>query len=463
MRSRRSGSWFSAFVILLLVGGLLGCSHGGKHHAASAGNGDDSGAGDDDSGPDSDDDTGASPCDSSRRPIVFVHGFIDSGGTFALPAMRFASNGYCPERIFTFDWNSLSFNQAPQRAALGALIDAVLSATGASQVDLIGHSAGGELCASYLNEPGHAAKVAHYAHLASFGVTSPPGGVPTMDLSSPDDPIAGPSDIAGATNVKVPGADHLQVVTSAESFGHLYSFFNDAEPATLEIVPEEDILLWGRVVSLGENVPGSGYQVRVFEVDPTTGDRLAAQPVAEFTADIGGYFGPFAGKPDTYYEYWCIPTDPNLIPVHYYREPVPRTNGLVYLRTFPGPGSLVGTLLRTIDYADDHAVVVNFTADQSAVVGRDSLIADGFDLTASGLAEPQHSTIAVFLFDANKNGQTDAVPAGGLFGTMPFLAGFDDLIPSEPPRAVSLSFNGRSMSVPNLKSRSEGVPIAVFD
>ena len=450
--------------VLLGVALSVACASGeddDDNDASDDDSGDDD-SGDDDSG-DDDDYTGAPPCDASLRPIIFVHGFIDSGGTFAVPAMRFASNGYCPERIFTFDWNSLSFNQGPQRDALDQLIDAVFSATGATQVDLIGHSAGGQLCAGYLNEPGHAAKVAHYAHLASFGVQSPPGGVPTLDLSSYDDPVAGSSDIDGATNVKVPGADHLQVVTSAESFGHLYRFFNDTEPATLEIVPEDDIRLWGRVVSLGENAPGAGHQVRVFEVDPMTGDRLAPEPVAEFTADAGGYFGPFAGTPGTYYEYWCIPTDPDLIPVHYYREPAPRTSGLIYLRTFPGPGSLVGTLLRTIDYADDHAVLVSFTADQSVIAGRDTLTADGFDLATPDLAAPENSTIAVFLFDANKNGQTDAIPAGGLFGTLPFLAGFDDFIPSAPRRAVPLSFNGRSMGVPNLKSRSEGVAIAVFD
>jgi pimeloyl-ACP methyl ester carboxylesterase len=416
---------------------------------------------DDDSG---DDDTGPPPCDGALRPIVFVHGFIDSGGTFALPAMRFASNGYCADRIFTFDWNTLGSGYDLHRQALTAFVDMVLQITGATQVDLIGHSAGSGLCVSWINEGANAAKVAHYAHLAGFAADGPPGGVPTLTLSSADDPVAGPSDIPGATNVKLVGTDHLQVVTSAESFHELFRFFQDGrEPETTNVAPEEAITLAGRVVALGENTPGAGYAVDVYEVDGSTGARLTGTPAATFTADAAGYFGPFTATPGAYYEYHCVPNDPDLIPVHYYREPSPRTSLLVYIRTFPGAGSLVGLLLRTIEYADDHAVLVAFTADQSVITGRDALTVDGFDLATPEIADAADSTIAIFFFDADGDGVTDATPVGGLFGSFPFLAGFDEYIASAPTRTIPLTFNGHSMGVPNLRSRTDGVAIAVFD
>ena len=98
---------------------------------------------------------------------MFLHGFLGSGDTWTNHAMRLSSNGYCDEHIVAFDWNTL--DQAESAGAdrvveLDARINQVLSLTGASQVDLVGHSAGGGLSYSYLEDADRAAKVAHYVH-----------------------------------------------------------------------------------------------------------------------------------------------------------------------------------------------------------------------------------------------------------------------------------------------------------
>ena len=93
-------------------------------------------------------------CDKTQRPIVFVHGTYAAGDDIANIALLFASNGYCPERFVSIDYNSLiavggglsggAFT-GPTNAAtpvIDAAIDAVLAATGASQVDIMGHSQG---------------------------------------------------------------------------------------------------------------------------------------------------------------------------------------------------------------------------------------------------------------------------------------------------------------------------------
>ncbi|MFN5135810.1 MAG: esterase/lipase family protein, partial [Chitinophagaceae bacterium] len=50
-------------------------------------------------------------CDASKRPIVFVHGFLGSGDNWATQMQRFSSNGYCNQRMFVFDWNSIARNK----------------------------------------------------------------------------------------------------------------------------------------------------------------------------------------------------------------------------------------------------------------------------------------------------------------------------------------------------------------
>ncbi|MCZ7585182.1 MAG: alpha/beta fold hydrolase [Deltaproteobacteria bacterium] len=125
---------------------------------------DDTGFSDDDADDDADDDEVS--CDGTVPPIVFAHGFLEVGDAFAAQTMRFASNGYCRDRIYAFDWNTLYGSGTKE--ALAAFVDAVLAETGAAAVDLIGHSAGGGLSLSYLRDEASAGKVAHYAHVASF-------------------------------------------------------------------------------------------------------------------------------------------------------------------------------------------------------------------------------------------------------------------------------------------------------
>ena len=420
---------------------------------------------DDDDNDDNDDNDDDQPaCDETLLPILYVHGMIDSGGVFSLPAMRFASNGYCKDRIFAFDWNTVSLNRDAELQKLVLFADQVLSQTGAAQLDLIGHSAGGSLTYDYLADSADSSgKVAHYVSLAASDQTGPPQGVPTLTISSPYDAIAGVTDMPGATNETLAEKDHVQVVTSAESFDLMYRFINDQPPQTLEIVPQPTIELSGRVVSLGENFPGAGFGVEVFAFDPTSGQRLSQTPVASLTANAQGYFGPVIGDNETYYEFVSTPTDQSEVPIHYYRSPQPRSNDLIYLRSFPGPGSTVGLLIASIPLGDNHTVLVSFTPNQAVVAGRDQLFVDGYEMSTEQMAAAQYSTIAIFFFDKNDNGVSDATKFGGIWGSFPFLQGFDHFIATEPARGISLELNGRTMVVPNLKSESEGVAIPMME
>jgi triacylglycerol esterase/lipase EstA (alpha/beta hydrolase family) len=106
------------------------------------------------------------PSADHPRPVVLVHGtFENSVDNWAVLAPYLVSKGYC---VFALDYGQLA--GAPtginglgpvDRSAqqLGDFVDKVLSATGASKVDIVGHSQGGMMPRYYLKFLGGADKV----------------------------------------------------------------------------------------------------------------------------------------------------------------------------------------------------------------------------------------------------------------------------------------------------------------
>ena len=154
-------------------------------------------------------------CDRSKRPIVFVHGTVANGESFAHPAQLLASNGYCPDRIRAVEYNSLimtaptSGNGLPSRGTMRAppraprppstsrprtgvraprstqAIAELRAETGFDKVDIMGHSQGGYHASRYVRE--HADAISHYVNFAGGNLASNPGDVPTLCLSSTGD------------------------------------------------------------------------------------------------------------------------------------------------------------------------------------------------------------------------------------------------------------------------------------
>lgn len=404
-------------------------------------------------------------CDASRRPIVFAHGFLASGDTFANHAMRFGANGYCLDRIVAFDWNTLDQDN-DNAGDLDVFIDLVLAETGADQVDLAGHSAGGNLGYTYLSTPERAAKVAHYAHIGSQGQdgpAGPDGEVPTLNLWSDGDTIIDTKgDIEGATNVMLSGADHYAVATNAASFDALYRFFQgDQAPTTTDIAPRETRTLYGKVLSLGENLVGAGTTVDIHACDPETGFRQSETPDASLITDAGGHWGPFEAAEATPYEFHVYSDDTEDRPVHYYFEPFERSNSLVYLRTLPGPGSLAGELMSSLPQPDTASTVVVFSASHAMLEGVDSLTFGETELLTTESATADDTLLALFLFDANENGESDWSPAV-TFGFIPFLNGTDVHIPAGEAESVAFTFNGRVIKTRNWSTGLDGPIIVVF-
>ncbi len=411
------------------------------------------------------DDSVSPVCDPTVTPIVFLHGAFEVGDAFANQSMRFAANGYDLDRIYAFDWNTLGFDSfSDELERLEAFIDRVLAESGACRIDLLGHSMGTGLSFAYLSDPAHAAKVAHYANLAGLSADAPPGGVPTITISSEYDALVGTNEIVGAENVRLSGHDHLEIATSHETFAHLYRFFNDGvEPRTTEMEPTGEVTLSGRMVTLAENQPASFHEMRVYPFDPATGERLQPFPAATFLSDAEGYWGPFEAEPGQHYEFEVINNSPFWRPIHYYREPLPRSCNLVYFRMFPSPLSMPGFALALMPYSDDYTLLATLNMNRATIAGRDTLFVDGYEISAEEICPAEKTALAIFYFDTNSNCRTDGQAAGGVFDVLSFFQGFDLLVHTESPRAIPIAFNGRTMAVRNWKSETEGIAIAVFE
>ncbi|HEY4241048.1 MAG TPA: alpha/beta fold hydrolase [Kofleriaceae bacterium] len=102
------------------------------------------------------------------RPVILLHGYAMNRANFVPLAWRLARAGLGP--IYGFEYWTLGRVAAGARQ-LGWFVDEVRAATGAAQVDLVGHSMGGVVASYYVALAGGDGTA---AHLVTIG--SPLGG-----------------------------------------------------------------------------------------------------------------------------------------------------------------------------------------------------------------------------------------------------------------------------------------------
>ena len=402
-------------------------------------------------------------CDEIKPPIVFVHGFLASGDTWATQIQRFSSNGYCDDRMFVFDWNTIGGKQKPD-SLLDMFVSKVLQRTGAAKIDLVAHSAGGGLCYGYLKDSARSARVAHYIHIGSGKIKQPAGyngNVSTLNIYSTDDLVVkGGADVPGATNLKETGKDHLQVASSEESFAAMYRFLNDnREPAMVTIMTDKspNRLISGRAVILGENGPLVNDSILVYSFNPKTGRRTGREPFKRMVTDSSGYWPAFEVGKKTFLEFEVQPRQARVI--SYYIEPTHRKNAHIYLRCLPSSGML-GGMLRALPEDDKQSAIVIFSANNAVVSGRDQLSIDSISLSTDTLTPASKTIIATFLYDDG-----DGISSGKVmksFGPGIFLNAVDVMTKADNHSTTEIIYNGRRMRLPCRPSK-EVIQVAVFN
>ncbi len=403
----------------------------------------------------------AQQCDPSKLPIVFVHGFLGSGDTYATQFQRFKANGYCSDQLFVFDWNSIGAREN-NSLKLDSFINKILNKTKALKVNLVGHSAGGGVGYSYLNDSLRALKVANYVHIGSGKNPKPAGRngeIPTMNIYSLDDKVAKTGDISGATNIQQKGNDHYQVATSEASFWNMYSFFNPNALQKNEVKKVKKPIVSGKACLMGENTPLANSSIDIYEIDLNKGVRKNDQPSFHFVADETGNWGPFTAKSSIGYEFVLKPLGGQRT-VYYYHEPFTSNDQLVYLRALPKTG-MTALLLNTLPSNDQQAVLAIFSSNGAVIAGRDSLTVNGFNLSSAVISPASKTAIAQFIFDDG-----DGKSSGNLFPTfkaVPFMNGIDYLLDTKKSEPIHIYFNGRNYMLPKRKSASEGVMVLVLN
>jgi hypothetical protein len=344
-------------------------------------------------------------CDTSRRPIVFVHGTYGSGDNFENIAAHLTSNGFCADHIVAVEYDSLGDSPgqdctAPNTPQGCGKIDAAVNAILAkfpqfTQVDLAGHSQGTEHCGNYIGAGGvgaHADKIAHYIN---FSGVPDVGSMPTLSLSSQHDLDDTPHHATGTSicafaeladggtvgvsaedggveqgSVEGNGAgedgipdggdggsptcnviqytfvhqDHFAVAASKGSFLQVYRYLTGTEPQYTDVQCGDDpVTIEGLSETFADNVPVQG----MVEVRNITTPQADAAPEQVITSDANGHFLTTL-KRNAFYEFAGYAADGGLIGYQYF-TPFKRSNRLVRFLSpaSASDGSSVGGLIAT--------------------------------------------------------------------------------------------------------------------
>ncbi|MES3003038.1 MAG: twin-arginine translocation pathway signal [Pseudomonadota bacterium] len=337
-------------------------------------------------------------------PIVFVPGNGDDAAIWQTTIWRFESNGWPRDRLHALnmpyplarDDDSRAqpgrSSTAESMAFLRAEVEAVLKATGARQVVLMGVSRGGYAIRDYIQNGGGDKTVSHavLGGTPNHGLQAVPGlneanefsgtGPFLKSLNAPKnaagDEVTGPvkwltirsdkndkyaqpdglwlgmrgkptnvtyagPELKGATNVVIPGVDHRETATSPAAFDAAYRFITGKAPATTAVLAEDHVMLMGKVTGLGvtsidpvsgngvNNLPLPGARVQVYVIDLNTGERIG-DAIYKQTVGEDGLWGPIHAQPQTRYEF--VVASAGYATMHVYRSPFLRSSSIVNFR-----------------------------------------------------------------------------------------------------------------------------------
>lgn len=403
-------------------------------------------------------------CNASFRPVIFIHGFLASGDTWSNAVHFFRQAGYCPDRLFVLDWNSFGGNGKSNENLLAKYIDEVITKTGSTQIDLVGHSAGGGLGRSFLKDSILSKKVAHYVHIGSRKWTSSYAWFSNencLNIYSLGDRVAGNSagPIEGAKNLALIDEDHYQVATSEASMKAMLEFFNGSKAFNLKKSGTKKVRIAGKAVLLGNNQPMSGAQVNIYPIDKKKGVRKNESATIQSKVSTSGAWGPVEVRHGGPYEIELIPADNKSRTISYFFPSFNYNDPLVYLRGFP-EGNMMTSLLGKIPEQENQSVLVIYSSASAMIGGRDSVLVNGSPICSNLLTPASKTVITSFIFDDGD--QLSSGNALKQFATAPFIGGVDLLLSADENKVIEIYYNGRTLYIPARPSK-ERILLAVLN
>ena len=394
-------------------------------------------------------------CDVEQRPVIFIHGFLASGDTWSNAVKFFQQAGYCKNRLYAFDWNSVGGNGKQNEQLLSQFIQQIKKETGAVQVDLIGHSAGGGLARSYLKDSNQARNVSHYVHIGSRKWVENFSWFPNercLNIFSTEDRVAGTSAgvIEGASNLRLTEEDHYQVATSVKSLTGILNFLAPTKKAANSLLAtKKKVEIAGKAVILGDNMPMKNATVTIYPINQKNGRRTRKPAINLITAENGGW-GPVVVEAGIPYEIELLPSDSKKKKISYFFSSFEQDNPLVYLRGFP-EGNRMSSLLGKIPEEENQSALVIYAASAAMVGGRDSVTVNQFPVCSKELTPASKTVITSFIFDDG-----DGISSGKTlkqFAAAPFIGGLDRLLPAGARMKHQIYYNGKLLTVPAYPSK----------
>ncbi|WP_231104872.1 lipase family alpha/beta hydrolase [Haloechinothrix halophila] len=177
-----------------------------------------------------------------KNPVILVHGLFGSPSNWNQVTASLKQAGYTDDELYTFGYNSTYQSNVTTAEKLAAKVDKVLAATGASEVDIVGHSMGSLNSRYCIKYDDCAGKVDDWVSLAgpNNGTTNAglcfwqvtcremkvgsafitklnagatlPGDVDGTVIWSRSDGVVTPASssvLEGVDNIEVPGVSHL--------------------------------------------------------------------------------------------------------------------------------------------------------------------------------------------------------------------------------------------------------------
>ena len=401
---------------------------------------------------------------SVQLPIVFVHGMLASGDTYAGQITRFEMTGYDHRLLHTFDWNSLGFGRGGAVDDMDKFVDSILKVSGREKLYLVGHSAGSGLVYNFCKDSVRSRKIAGVVLIGGFKQEKPAGhnnDLPTLNIYSEGDLVArNAGDIPGATNLRLISEDHYEVATGMNAFKAMHRFILGSEPSALILnAASEKVVVSGKAVELGSNDPIANGSVQIYKVNSGDGQRISEAPDFDFTVNNMGHWGPAALEATSHYEFVVKGPDTSDTPIHYFREQISSVNRNVYLRSIPNSGLL--SMMFSGLPSDSFPALAVFSSTKAILNGRDTLIVDGTQLTNTDFFKPSRTTIAMFLYDGNTRGKSDLTGVGLFNMQGVFLAGIDMFVEATKS-PLKLQLNDRTLNVRRIPSKM-GIVVPVFD
>ncbi|GAA6134259.1 alpha/beta fold hydrolase [Oceaniserpentilla sp. 4NH20-0058] len=253
-------------------------------------------------------------------PVLFIHGTSGSASQFQSQAQRFLANGYSKELLYAWEYDSgpladasvnldsseyLTFlfdtttGEGGFNDQIETQIDEILEATGASQINLMGHSLGTIVSHMFLSRANQEGRVYKYVNLDGYNgrdSASPFGGIETLALWARANSDTALVDEANGVDDYDLNQAHIEIATSATSFAKIYEFFNGVAPETTDILDAETetVTIAGKANIFPDNVGAEDTTLFIYEINADTAARISQTPINTdgFGISSDGSWGP---------------------------------------------------------------------------------------------------------------------------------------------------------------------------